>query len=393
MKKFFTAISIFFSILLLNASVASAKVVIEEKGAVVIKKDEIVNDDLFIGAESVDIEGTVNGDVYAGAESVRVSGTVNGDLHVGAGVFYLSGKVRDDVYVGAGSVSVSGAVIGDSLLIGSGNVNIDSSSSIGGSLLAGAGNINIYAPVARNIMIGAGTVDLNSKVGGEVRLGAGEISVGPDTKIAKDLYYTVGEEGREIKMSEGATVSGKIQKIENKFTDRAEIEKAKTGFSGAFKAFSLIGTIISFLGALIVGYLGLRFFPKTFTESSKLVSTSFLKSLGVGFLVTIVIVPILIVLAITGVGLPLAGILFLIFLINFYLAKIVVSVSLGEWITKKFNWKFKSAYGVFAVGLLAFYILKMIPIFGFLISLVVLWIGLGALTIHYIVMLKQNVIK
>ncbi len=40
---------------------------------------------------------------------------------------------------------------------------------------------------------GAGSVDINSAVGGEVRTGAGSISIGPDAKIAKDLYYSMGD--------------------------------------------------------------------------------------------------------------------------------------------------------------------------------------------------------
>ncbi|OGM14525.1 hypothetical protein A3A76_06005 [Candidatus Woesebacteria bacterium RIFCSPLOWO2_01_FULL_39_23] len=382
MYKLLTTLSIFVSLFFfLLTSDASAKVATMKKGAVEITKDEIINDDLFVFAETLDIEGTINGDVYAGGETVRINGTINGDLHVGTGTFYLGGKVRDDVYAGAGSVTVSGAEIGDSLLVGSGSVTIDESSTIGGSILAGAGSISIYAPVKRNVMVGAGTVDLNSEVGGEVRLAAGTITLGPATKIGKDFYYALGEGGHDLRMSESASVSGRIQKLEPKLTDK-DIEAAKTGLASAFKTVNIVVFVLSLIGAYIVGYLCLKFFPKQFTETADLVSKSFIKTVGVGFLVTLLLIPTLLLLALTGVGIPLAGLMLLIFIQFFYLAKIVVSLSFGKWLSARFGRDNMTGYGTLAVGLTGIYLLKIIPVFGFFLALIVLWSGLGALVMY-----------
>src|SRR4030042_6067293 len=312
MRKIFSLLlATVISFFLLSTDV-SAKVISMEKGSYKIGEDEIIDDDLFVGGGTIDIEGIVNGDVFLGAETVRVNGIINGDLHVGTGTFFLSGKVRDDVSCGAGIVTLNNASIGDSLLIGSGNVNIDEGSSIGGSLLAGSGNLILFAPVKRNVFVGSGTVEVNSEVGGEVRLAAGEISLGPKVKIGKDLYYSIGEKGKDIRISEGAVVSGKMQKIERSFADKEDMDKVKGGISGAFKKLNIILKIISFVGAFIVGYLCLKFFPKPFSESANLVTKSFLKSLGIGFLVTLTVLPVLIILVLTVVGAPLAGVLFLI---------------------------------------------------------------------------------
>lgn len=371
-----------FLILFLNVQDISAKVVVMERGYYEVKKDEVVDDDLFAGAETITIDGTVNGDVYLGAETVRINGVVNGDLHVGAGNFYLTGKVRDDVYVGAGNVSVSGAAIGDSLIAGSGNVNIDDTSEIGGSFLAGAGSVNVDSAVGRNVMIGAGTIALNSSVGGEMRVAGGEVTIGPDTKIAKDLYYVLGDDESNINMSSSASVSGSVNRVENKYVRDEDMEKARRGALSAFKSVRVVGTIISLIGAFIVGYLGLKLFPKTFTDSAKLVTDSFAKSLGVGFLISIAAIPVLIVLLITGVGSALAGVLLLLLLLNCYLSKIVVGLALGNLTSQKTGWKM-SVYGVLALGLVLVYLLKMVPMFGFLVTLVIVWTGLGALTLHY----------
>jgi hypothetical protein len=102
--------------------------------------------------------------------------------------------------------------------------------------------------------------------------------------------------------------------------------------------------------------------------------------MGVGFLVTIAAIPGVILLLITVVGIPLAGLVLFMLLIYGYLAKVVVGYALGRWMSAKFNWKM-TPYTEFALGLLIIYIIKLIPVVGFLAGLIVFWIGLGALTL------------
>jgi len=67
MKKVFSTLLIFSLFCFIFADKALAKVIVQEKGTVNIAKEEVLDDDLFIGADTVNIEGTVNGDVFIGA--------------------------------------------------------------------------------------------------------------------------------------------------------------------------------------------------------------------------------------------------------------------------------------------------------------------------------------
>lgn len=381
-KNLLLTLFLSFSLILLSPAAAFARVITVERGVVEIGADEVIDDDLFAAGETIQIDGTVNGDVYTAGETVRVNGTINGDLHAAGGTVYVSGNITQDVYLGAGNVNVTGAVIGDSLLIGAGNVSIDEATTIGGSLLSGAGNLTVFSPIKRNFFAGAGTIDLNSKVEGEARLGAGSITLGPDTVISKDLHYALSEDKEDLNISKSASVGGTINRAEHDFGNRAEMERARNQMASAANSAKLVGTIISLLGALIVGYLLLRFFPNLLAGSAQQVSTSFGKSLLVGFLITLVALPALIVLAITGIGLPLAGILFLLLLIGIYLAKFAVGLSVGQWLSLKLGWQKATPLGILALGLSAFYLIKLIPVVGFFTSLIVLWVGLGALTLQ-----------
>lgn len=370
-----------FSLFVFSVTQASAKVISNQNGPVTVVKTEIINDDLVIGAETVQIDGIVNGDVYAGGQTVKITGAINGNLHIGAGSVDLEATVKGNTYIGGGEVRIVKSKLGGSLIVGSGSVNIDQYSTIAGSVFAGTGQTVINSIVKRNVFVGSGSVDINSVIGGEVRIGAGRFTLGDKTKIAKDLYYAADNSQGQVKISPSAVIAGAIHKSDYQITNQKDIEAAQKQIPGILDAAKIGTTLISLIGALIIGLLYFKLFGKHFSQTVGKVSGEFWKSMGIGFLVTIAFVPALIILLITIVGIPLAGIVILMLLLYFYLAKIVVGSALGDWFVKTFNWKI-STYWTFALGLLAIYILKMIPVVGFVVGMVVFFVGLGALTIQ-----------
>ncbi|OGM12392.1 hypothetical protein A2W13_01990 [Candidatus Woesebacteria bacterium RBG_16_36_11] len=362
MRKIITSLLILlFAFFVFSVTSVSAKVISDEKGSVNVGKTEIINDDLFIGAETAEVAGTVNGDVFVGAQTVKISGIINGNLHVGANTFDLRGTVKGNVYAGAQNVLVSSSTIGGSLLIGAATVNIDRDSSIGGSILAGAGGLTIDSQVKRSVYAGTGN-----------------LTIGSDAIIGKDLYYSSGQEQANI--SSSAKIAGSIYKSEVAKSP-SNIEGAKKLVPTAINGAKVFSSFIAFIGALIVGLLYLKLFAKYFTQTASIVSKSFWKSMGIGFLVTIALIPGMIILLITVIGIPLAGLAFLVFLLYSYLAKIIVGLTFGDLISKQLKWKMTTFWS-FALGLLVIDILRFIPKVGFLVTLVVLWIGLGALTLR-----------
>jgi hypothetical protein len=330
--------------------------------SVSVAKGEIINDDLFIAAQTANIEGTVNGDVFIGAQTVKVNGVVNGNLYVGANAFYLGGAVKGSVYAGAQSVLVNGATIDDSLLVGAATVDIDKTSTVGGSVFAGAASLNIDSAVGRNVFAGVGNLIL-----------------GGDSKVGKDLYYAASQNAGQVNISPDAKIAGSIHKSEVKAPE-TNVNAAGKNAAAVLGKFKTAATIVSFISALIVGLIYLKFFGGNYGKAVELLTKSFWKTFGVGFLVTVAFVPALIIILITVIGIPIAGLAVLFLLIFVYLAKIVVGGCLGNWLTERFNWKL-SAYWAFALGLLAIFVLKLLPVIGFFTGLVVLWVGVGSLVL------------
>ena len=92
-------------------------------------------------------------------------------------------------------------------------------------------------------------------------------------------------------------------------------------------------------------------------------------------------IPGFILLLVTVVGIPLAGLVFLLLMLYTYLAKIVVAQPVGNWLLQKFNRK-TSVYGSVAFGLLTIFIIRAIPVVGPLVGLFIFMLGLGALTLQ-----------
>lgn len=364
MRKFLTSFTIFVTaFLIFSVTTVSAKVITDKTGTVTVAKTEVVNDDLFIGAQNAVIDGVVNGDVFVGAQTVKVTGIVNGNLHVAANTIDLSGTVKGNVYAVGQSILVIGSKIGGSLIVGGATANVDKDSAIGGAVLAGVGNLTIDSQVKRSVYAGTGN-----------------LTIGSDAKIGKDLYYASGK--NQANIATGAKITGSTYKTETKTaSSSANMAAVKKQLPAIMNIFTFGASLISFLSALVVGFIFIKMFGKHFTNAINFASNSFWKSFGVGFLIAVAFVPALIILILTVIGIPIAGLAILVFLIFSYFAKIVVGAALGAWISKKFNWKMPT-YGAFVLGLFLIYVLKMIPVVGFLTGLVVFWVGVGALTLH-----------
>ena len=84
---------------------------------VVIGPDEVVEDDLYVAANEVVVDGTIEGDLVAFGRSVTVNGTVEGDLIAAGQTVEVGGTVEDDARIAGQALLLGGgASVGDDLL-------------------------------------------------------------------------------------------------------------------------------------------------------------------------------------------------------------------------------------------------------------------------------------
>jgi len=375
MKKFLSVILLCFSFLSLSPQ-AEAKVLTNNEGVVRINEGETIEDDLFVYAETIEIEGDVIGNIFAVGGTINFSGSATGSVFLLGGTTTISGAIGQSVVVGSGNLAFNSSYVYESTLIGAGTVSIDSGSHFLGTVLAGAGTFSNQGEIDKHLFVAGGSVSQNAPVGGEVRLASSKIDLGNETIIAKDLYYL---ETEDVTINNQATVSGTTHKVTSEMLDSYSKNNLRDSSKVAMQALALGFLAFSYLGALLVGILALYFFrPQVVAVASRVISqptTVFLR----GLVISLAVLPISLVLFLTWIGAPLAILLLTIFFIGLYLSRLVISYALGHLFSQQFGWTKLSPYAVFGIGLTIFYLLTMIPFGGVIFSLIAVCMGLGSI--------------
>ncbi|OQX85629.1 MAG: hypothetical protein B6D63_01860 [Candidatus Latescibacteria bacterium 4484_7] len=209
-----------------------------------------------------------------------------------------------------------------------------------GSAVAIGGNIKIEGKVLGDVVAIGGNVDLSSTavVNGEVVTVFGELNRA-DGSVVRGEIAQVG----------GPAIRGVIFPIKGPF-------EHSLGFG-----FLRAGTrIVVFIIMTLVFLVVLFFLSDRMNRSSRVASLSFLKSLGVGFLVlvggAIVVFILAIIIGITIVGIPISILLVMSFFGLVLLGHFVGALAVGEFVSDKFNLHIESIYIKGILGLFILYV-------------------------------------
>jgi len=194
----------------------------------IIDANEVIDDDLFIGSETVEINGTVNGDVFAAGSVVKVNGTVNGSLVTGAQSVFVNGLVDGSVYAGSSTFTLgSEAEIGRNVYYGGFNLSAEPGSKVEKDLLVGAYQALLSGQVGRDVLAGVGALEIDGFVGNDV---IAEVA-GPSQ--GQQSYYFSSPPGVDtiipsgIRISKDAEIGGSITyKSSEDQSDAIEISPA-----------------------------------------------------------------------------------------------------------------------------------------------------------------------
>ena len=296
-------------------------------GTVVVEEGETVDELEAVGGTVV-VEGTVEGDATIVGGTVRIDGDVGGDLEATGGSVTIAGTVDGDVEGAAGSVELTeSGTVGDDLRIGAGSVTID------------------------------GAVDGNAEVGADT------IRLGEDAAIAGDLRYGGDLEGNTD------AVAGEIQH-DSSLGVTGEFGPAIPFTPWLVSAYALAANLL--LGAVLLGLFP-RFSDRVADHVASAPARSGLVGLGV-----LVGVPILLVaVAITVIGIPLAFVGAFGFALLIWVGIVYGRFAVAAWLLSLIG--AENRWLALVVGLVAGALLAEVPYVGGLVNFVVFLLGLGAL--------------
>jgi hypothetical protein len=357
-----------------NCSVVSAAEfkVATEDGNITVGAGQIVKN-LYAAGNIVSINGEIQKDLYVAGNVLTIGNNVENNLCAVGGTIIIKKDVGGNVHIAGGSVVIEGNITGD-LFIAGGNILVSSSAAIGGDLIIGGGVVDIEAPIAGNVSIGGGEVIINSKIGGLVEITADNVRIGESGEIQKGIKYT---SPKEAKIHENAKISGAID------FNKREVKAADKTYA-AKVLFSILSTLflIRVITSIVVGLVLIYFFNRAIKNIVKEGLNNVWSSLGRGFAV-LFLTPIAgIILSITIIGLYLAGLLTVFYILLIMLSSVIASIAFGSWFIKIFRGRKKYLVGwpEVVVGVIGLKVTCFIPFIGWLIGLWFILISLGSLS-------------
>ena len=387
----------------------------------VIAEGEVVDDDVLIAANNVVINGTVNGDVFAFGSIVTLNGVVNGSMFAGAQNVVVNGEVTGSLFVGASALDLgSEAVVGRNVLFGGFSMSAKPGSSVARDVLAAGYQALLSGEVERDVKVSVAALELAGTVGGDVEAkvegpaGAGQmptffgppgappmvaagIRVSSDAKIGGELSYTssVDQSASIIAAPEGGTIYSTPQPGQT--GQPAEPRGVGTGIFGW-----IVERIRTLVTLLLLGGLALWLLPDLFYQLVAKARSLPVPATGWGLvmviagylgaaLAAVLILAIGILLSVItlgglastvfGVGFSGLAIVFAVFsLMVQYGSKAVIAFLGGRWILERLAPQYVENKALpLVLGVVLYVILRAVPFFGWLLSVFVTLLGLGAM--------------
>jgi len=366
---------------------------------VIVAADEVIDDDLFISGQTVEVEGTVKGDLIVAGNEVIINGQVEGSLVFGGQVLTLNGDVDGSVYAGGYSLIVGReSAIGRNLYFGGFSLQTEKGSAVGRSVYASGYQVILSGDVADNVVTGSGALEINGTVGGNVEAQVNEQGSAP--LFMPNFPGSVPMVATGYRLGEEAEIGGQ----ENIEVTGVQVD---VGESIAEYAWGVLrGRLGEFIALLIVGGLLLWLWPNMVQSTSTAARKKPLPSAGWGCLVTLVF-PILLAVAIialilvailiglitfgelngTVVSIGAVSIAWIAVVFNFIfftVTKVIVAFFVGRLILTRFAPQMKPLWlniASLALGALIYELLRVIPVVGWIVALITILVGLGAMFI------------
>jgi hypothetical protein len=393
-----------------------------EGQTVTIDKDEVITEDLYIGAEIIIVDGTIQGDLMVAGSDITINGVVEGDLWVAGRELILNGSVGDDLFFGGAAATLGReARVGDDIFFGGYALEARSGSQIGGEVLMGAYQGLFSGEVAKNLWVGANRLRIEGMVGGNVTANLADPSEGPDinpsfysselpevpyvpagltlgneAEIKGNLTYTNSREFEIDREQITGIIEHKLPPVEEEVTERVKDTPAQMA---AAWLFSNIRRLVSFI---VVGLLLAWLLPVAFAKPAERLQSKPWPSLGWG-LVILLIAPFVILIAVGVVialallmgaltlgslvgavlsvgGAAITSVVAVYALVLSYLTKSVVAYWGGQYLLNRFRpeWAQKAVWPLM-LGLVILAAFFAIPFLGGLAEFIVMLFGLGAI--------------
>lgn len=408
-------------ILLVSTSGVAYAVEIIDSGT--IPESEVIDDDVFIGGDTVVVDGTVNGDLFAAGNTVTINGTVNGSLVVAAQTIQINGKVSGSIYGASSAISFGeNLVVGRNVYYAGFGLETKKGSLINRDLLVTGYQAVLYGNVGRDVLAAVGALHLNGGVGRDVKaevsspdegfggnipfltppgspaMVASGLHVSDSAQIGGSLVYT--SEAVQSEAIKSEPTGGVVYQTPQPAQTTEERKPTVIVEQGIGRW--ILNRLRDLTTILVLGGLALWLIPTTLQKVTERARREPLPSAGWGaisiivgyagaFMLALSIIALGVFLGVLtlgglaktvfGIGFSTLGLAFTIFsLLISYGSKVIVSLLAGKILLQKIAPQFaEHKVWPLLIGVIVYVLIRSIPFLGWLVGIAVTLIGFGAM--------------
>lgn len=427
----------FMLLLLLLPGTASAREIMQEEECV-LPAGQVVQGDLFaLCWRSLRIDGVVEGSLFSSSLNTIINGEIRGNIYAVAGIMDIYGHVNGDIHYGGIALNIYPPQRPDAA-----DEEAELRPAVDGGLLGGTLTTTLHPDSwLRGGIVQVGyQLVLHGRVDNEISFWGSGLFI--DAPVGGDVYTTVGNPetdssqiealfipfGLELKLRNPGLVVTRSGSVEGQLLYSGPAAGIIEGELAHPPQFTLTDTVIiplpsdegslriyseqvlrEFSALLVIGVLGLLLMPATLQSPIPQLQNRPVSTLSVGMLVFILSFPIVLMglllsLFVLGVlaalrmdgVLVVAGILLgvvnlggtgIFYFVAIFVTRVIVGLALGRWLVRltlgpyyNLSPRLLRYLGMF-VGVLLLSVLGSLPVVGWAVNAVALFLGLGAVLI------------
>ena len=354
------------SLILITGFTTRAEAIeIRTEEIVSIESDETIDDTLVAFSRTVRIDGVVTGDLIVFAQSIEIRGAVRGDVFTFGQNMEIDGQVGGGI-AGFGQVIRLGSTVGQSVFWFGQSILSRRETSIEGDLYAFGEDANVGGSIGRNVTAFTNNLTITGDVKRDVTFGGRFAAIHSTASIGGNLDVELPS-GENLQMDSAASVAG----VTN-------VDVAESGEDESLSVWPFLFMAIWLAAAFASGMMLFWLFP-ALGRMSLVDIRAILVSAGTGFLILITMPIAAVVLCVTLIGLPAGLVTAAAWALGLYVSKIVVAHFLGTALLRPKQQNLRSMALPLLVGLVLVLIVVSLPYVGWIINLLLVILGLGAM--------------
>ena len=377
---------------------------------------QTIENDAIVFGDNVIIEGDVNGDLIAFGGEVEINGDVGGSLITFGRDITINGEVAGSVYsLGVNLNLGPSSIIDRSFYYGGIRLNTAEGSSVVRDMVVASLTAQLAGQPGRDLKAMIGLLQFIDIIreGVEDELESQDIPL-PSQESEENFDLGTGSQGTQSSLTfiafhpdQKVAAAQHPLKIRNDLSPAAQIDTSRIQNEQLLEW--TVDRVEAYITYLIVGLIFMWIFPKRFTEWVNKIRTSPLSVSGYGllglvialngFVIILILAAILLAIGL-GLGyitlwqlamyfwgisfssLVLASFIYSLFV--FYVSKTIAAFLIGLLILERISQDpHKHKVLVFALGLLIYVLLAAIPYFGWVVGIIAMVLGLGAVLLAF----------